>query len=432
MPYELVDEEIKTPESTLGYGLRTGARTLARAGEAVAGLPGDILSGIMGLGSYASGGIIPSMEKIQEKLPFVTPPPTSQQIREQGTKHYTGEYLEPQSPFEESYDQIIGDATQMLLPGIGKGKVLTKIGGALAKSTLGNVAQWATENVTGSKLLGDVAKIGAIGLANSFGGRKAIENIKNEKYDLAKKALPETPIIDAAPELKTFNEFSQNFTRGAIKDKNWFKDQITDMKEMIGDSNIVDIKGVIDLKKQWNELLNDSSLSANQSRFLKHGIKNLKNIIKRFGKDEPEFYKNFLEGEELTAALRSSNIVQDVMAKHPSLQKYNKNPIIKNLFGLGMAGSLGYGVAKGIIGLPVAAAVGTTALGVREAAKAYQLLTKSPIARRYYKNAISAGLNNDIKAMTKDLSKLDKATKQFSTEPESTNQPKARYELVED
>jgi len=126
-----------------GY-LQAGLRKVARAGEAAGGLPGDILSGAFGLGNYATGGAVPTYEKIQEKLPLSLP--TSTQTRE-SLKKVTGGYLEPEEGKDSFLDNVVSDLATFLTPaGSGKAKVgKAALKAAGIKAFGGNIAAKGAE-----------------------------------------------------------------------------------------------------------------------------------------------------------------------------------------------------------------------------------------------------------------------------------------------
>ena len=118
--YELVDAQPEVNnaiEESLPASLgRNAARTVARAGESIVGLPADIASSIFNVASELTGGLIPpnTYEKFQQESIFPWPK-TSHQYRETVTKPLTGEYLEPKSGTEEGWDQIVDTAAPLLL-----------------------------------------------------------------------------------------------------------------------------------------------------------------------------------------------------------------------------------------------------------------------------------------------------------------------------
>lgn len=424
MRYDLLEELPNTSqnESTLGYIGRTGARTLARAGESIAGLPGDIVSGVTGLVNYG----VNKLTGLQGPLEDIGLP-TSEGIRKNVTQRLTGDYLEPQGSGEEFYDQIIGDAASLLVPLKGKVPFAKAVGGALARSAIGNTAQWAAEKVTDSPLVGVGAKIGAMALASTAGGRKELGNLKNQSYKDAFSKIPEKAKFNFNPEKQKLEKLANTISKGDRPDKKFILERFQAIDNVSPEIGRAGIKDMIDLKQDWNKYLSDPSLSKSSRDSIKQAVGIVNDGIKRYGLKNPEFFKPYQVAEELTGALQSTNYVQKVLAKHPALRDKVNNPILQKF----LWGGAFYGV--GHASIPALAGVGATALTAKETAKAYQLLSRSPVAQRYYKDVIEATFKNDVKAIAKNLSKLDKVANrfEFTDEEESPQQSNDRYEFID-
>src|SRR5574337_1280242 len=116
--YEIIDEQgnpSQQEESLLGSGLRNLLRTDVRIGESLLGTPGDIQSGLLGLGNLG-------LQKLTGKRPLpekILPLPTTEEIRGITSKasqylpeEYRG-YVEPQTPQQESFDEFSQDLTSL-------------------------------------------------------------------------------------------------------------------------------------------------------------------------------------------------------------------------------------------------------------------------------------------------------------------------------
>lgn len=416
MKYELLEDLPNTSvgESTAGYIGRTGARTLARGTESILGLPGDIASGLRGLANYG----INKLTGEKNVIPNI-PLPTSENVREYVTKPLTGEYLEPQGNGEEFYDQIIGDAASLLIPLKGKVPFVKAIGGALTRSAAGNTAQWAAEQVTDSPLVGATAKIGAMALAGTYGGRKELTKLKDQSYKKAYSNIPAKAKFDFRPEKQKIDKLSQSLLKGDRPDKKFILDRLNAIDNVV-EGGKGSIQQAINLKQDWNKYLSDPSLSRSSRDYIKQAVGIVNDGIRRYGKTNPKFLKAYQTAEELTGALQSTNYIQKALSKHPALRDHVSNPLIQKLLWGGAF------AATSQTSVPALVGAGATALGIRESAKVYQLLSRSPIAQKYYKDVVQSVLKNDTKAIAKNLSKLDKVANDFDFD-ESVD---ARYELV--
>lgn len=427
MPYELLEEAPVAPqdESTLGFLGRTGARGAARAGEAVLGLPGDIASGALNLANYGISKVTGKPGPIPE-LPL----PTSGAIRRNITQPLTGEYLEPQGSGEEFFDEIIGDAATLLVPLKGKVPFGKAVGGALARSAAGNTAKWAAETVTDSPLVGAGAKIGAMALAGTLGGRQELNKLRGDSYKDAFAKIPEKAKFNFSPEKQELEKLAKTLTKGDRPDKAFMLDRFRSINNITNKAGKGSIEEAIQLKQDWNKHLADPSLPKASRDGLKQAVGILNEGIGRYGKTNPEFFKPYKIGEELTGALQSTNFVQKVLSKHPYLQDNVRNPIVQKLL---WGGAL-YGAGRA--GVPAIAGIGAAAIGAKEAAKTYQLISRSPVAQRYYKDAVQSALKNDIKSLGRNLSKLDKAADDYmSKHPDfdfiGSEEPAGRYQFVD-
>ncbi len=411
MAFKILDEQPdKLPESKLGYLGRSGARGVARGIESVLGLPGDIASGIRGL-SKAAGianvtgetyGVKPSAEN--DRLPI----PTSEDIKKHGTQRLTGEYLNPRTSGEESFDEIVGDAAAIFSPVKGKIPFAKSIVKALGKSAIGNAAKWGAEKVTGSPLVGAAAKIGSMALASSLGGRNALKTLEKQSYDKAFGSINDKTKFNFRPEKVKFDKIKKMIQKGDKPNKQFLLDRVNAFENILGKgSSKASIEEAIELKRGWNEYLLDPFLSSKSKKALKGLVGTVNEGINRFGSKNKAFGEPFKIADELHGALQSSNFVQKFLSKSPLVQDTIKNPVVKHLlFGGAVTGAQALGFPK------IAAGAGAI-YGASELAKQAQLLIKSPTARKYYKEIIQDSLKNDTRALAKNLKGLEKEADKF-------------------
>lgn len=209
-----ITNRVETPdqqEGNLEWGLRGAGRTIARAGEAAAGLPGDIANTIDAGRVYAS-----NLDRTSEKpndfdwqlfektgMPeFLQPEakpvnyPGSEFIKENVTRPLTGSYLEPRTSGEKTYDRFVQEATDLINPifgGLKKGttaaQALTKIGKGIGLSALGNLGSVAVQNLGASKEAAEYGKLGFYMLSDLYGVKDSLKNLKKDSYTKAKEAI---------------------------------------------------------------------------------------------------------------------------------------------------------------------------------------------------------------------------------------------------
>lgn len=400
MPYKLVENDpIGQQESALEFIGRTGARSAARGAESILGLPGDVIGGVLGLANAGIGAVTGKESPLPSKLLV----PTSEDIRTYVTKPLTGEYLEPRGSWEKFADDIVGDAATIFMPAKGKIPFGKAVLGAFGRSAVGNTSKWAAEEVTGSPLIGGAAKIGSMALAGTFGGRKELGKIKNKSYEDAFSKVPPKTSFDITPEKNKLDKLLNSIKRGDKPEKDFLVGRLESINNIAKHPDKAQIREIIDLKQDWNKHLSDPKLSSASRSILGKSVGILNEGIGRYGASNPEFFEPYKIGEELTGALKSTNYFQKMLNKHPYIQESVKNPVVKALF------YFGSGAGAKEVGLQGALGIGAAALGAKESAKMYQLLFKSPFARRYYKGAIEAALKNDSSALLKNMVGLDKA-----------------------
>lgn len=189
-------------ESGLGMATRTGARTLARAGETIAGTPGNLLSLALNAGNWVTGKKIPGSETIQEYA-------TSEGIKKHVTEGLTGEYLKPQGKGEEYWDEFVGDTAGLLVPFLGTaakgGKTLAMAGKALGKAAaVAGVAQGAghaTEKLFDSPIAGTGVKLGVTLLGTTALGSKLLSTAVKDRYETADKLAKELNLSGSTDKL---------------------------------------------------------------------------------------------------------------------------------------------------------------------------------------------------------------------------------------
>lgn len=401
---------------TLPWLDRSGARTLARVAESIAGLPGDISAGVLGLANIG-------LEKATGKRNILPPQlaPTSEDIREYITKPLTGESLEPQNEYEKFYDDIIGDAAAILVPV--KGKIPFKQLGSQALRSLGiaaagNTGKILAEQFTDNPIITSGAKVGSMLLASLKGGRPKLEQMEKSFYEEAERGHPDITTSYIKPAENKINRIIKSLEKGDRTDKDFLLERFNKFTPLV-DNGVADMKELINLKTGWNDYIGNPKIPIKTRNFLKRGVGILNESINKYGKRNPKFGIPWKKAEELHGALRSTNYVAEFLSKHPLLEKSMSNPIIKyGLFG----GLVHKGI--GLTSLPWLAAAGAGLYAGKEGFKFLNLVTKSPIAAKTYKEFIKHSLMNDTKAVARDLATLNKEADKYD---ESSN----LYEIIQ-
>lgn len=426
MRYQFIDEANNQQESTLGTLGRGLARTGARVGEAVAGLPGDVVSGALGLGNLGSriltGSEIPGVSTAQEYLP------TSQKIREKVTEPLTGEYLKPRGGFEETLDTLVGDVASLLTPvGIAsKGAALT--GRALGKTALKAAGAGLVGKGVGEFFgpeAGAIAKGVTLGLGSTAFGRKALTKQMNTDYGAADFAIPhKARLKDISLRTKIGHDIKV-ISKGVSPNKDSMLNVLEGVKKNFAKDGTIGVKDVWSLKRNVNEWLRDPQIERSVKNQLAKTVGDLNQSLGKYAQTNSEFSVPFYRAEELYKGLNDASQLSQFLQKNATVQKALQHWAPLSFAGTVLTRGLGVPVGTALKGLGVS---GAAAIGAREAVKFGELFAKNPTARKFYIHAVKASAIGDAAAAAKNLKAFDQAAATF--EQQSGTQEQGRYEFL--
>lgn len=412
------------PEGAGQKLLRGGLRTAARVGESALGLPGDIASGTLGLGSYLTGGAIPSYEEVQEALPVSLP--TSQDIRQKVTQGLTGEYLEPQNKVENFIDNVVGDLVGFMAPG----KILTKakwlkgpalkaaqfllpsegagLTAAARRSFASNLAGLATEEITGSKSLGAGAKALTILGSNLYGGRGAIEKLKDQKYATVRDILDKEKPVIKAPQIR---ELEQELWK-ASETKLIGSDSKKSLQDLAKSLEATMFYQNAPVETLWNvrTSLRDEMRNGKLDHVKPQAYKvekELTNLLNEYGSENKLFGQALSEGDALTQGLYASSGITRALDKY-SVQDVVESKMAKLILGIG-----------GVKTIPMTAAGLVARKAAKEASKAFDLVTSNTVVRKYLTDTYRAAFNENKAATIKAARNLDRAIRHIEKKEEA-------------
>lgn len=444
------------PEEPKQSGFAEGARILgglaSRAGERIAGFPGDISSlsesvsrGARAAGSWLTGGAISTEDEMQQwqkeqaralaeqtGVPFnentdfgYRQLPTSSELREYN-KSLTGDTFEPKSELEDFGQELTSDIVGFLtdrftgkpnIPFSGSLKRAVKIAGA------GNLGKQAIKRLTGSEGAGDAVKIGTMIVGSMLGNKQQLREFEEKIHPLMREGALGLE-GSAKPYETMINEFieTNNLGRGLknLGTKRDVMDVIDEIRTTFKDGkfNIGEgmetLKNLYDMGYRGGNLRNGRQLT-DAGREVVQGLAGkfadqLRKSVSRF----PKLKSMWQPIQDLTSGLNASGVVEDFAKKNFNVFN-NVNPLTAAAFGLG--GSLIGGALKGVVGGPIGATVGALGgLAVNEGSKLAKLLMKSSIARKHYSNALQAAFNNNATAFGKAVEQFNKTVEQYEPE----------------
>jgi hypothetical protein len=392
MPYEIYDspEEMRSespykPQVSKGlkYGVRTGLRTAARAGEAALGLPGDIAS--TGLSLLNKAVNVPHLETIQGVLP------TSSNIKENVTKRLTGEYLEPQTKGEELYDDIVSDIASLMLPIGGKIPFKRAIGTALG----GNLAGFLTKKITGSEIAGEGVKIGTMLLGSSAGGRRALTKQMKKSYPVSEAlAKGEKLNIEGVP--RKLKEFKRELRLAPEDVQKHLAPEVASIEKEISRGQVSLGTGV-KLKKKINSAYENAPKGSDHYLNELNGI--MKSSIKKGSKIYPEFMKEFTKADDIATGLKRASEATQFLNKYINKSTIGSPLVLGLLFHVFKPlSNTAIGVGSGLLG---------SAIAGRELFRTLDFLKNSKEAQKYYAKIMKNALIGNAATLAKDVAKLD-------------------------
>jgi len=410
MPFELI-EESSTPQQSSGIGQTIGrnlVRGAARAAEAVAGLPGDILSSGLGLGNLGVSALTGSPSEAVSKLQKgVSNTITSGALRKNITERLLPEeYSQPSGKIESFLDDIVSDVTSLLT-----GKV--PLGQSLLRSFAGNISQEAVKALGGGDTAQVAAKLGAMTLAGVPGTRKSIEKFANTAYGNVEKGIKGKK-VSADSLFKVAEKIHDSAGSSPHSDliKKQAK-QVLDSIEKVGGKRIISADKAWNIGKDNNAWLRNKNIPEGAAPYLGELVEASKNATRDAAKSAGVI-TDFNAAEEIWKGLRNRSAIGSFLDKHVKIDSI-KNPLTKALLfhqGLSILGPKG-----------VALGVGAAYVS-REASKLYDLLSQSKAAQRIYGDVIVNALKGNSAALIKNVARLDKEI----SRAEGHN--KGRYELL--
>lgn len=418
-PVGKIDEGIKTTlpgteESPIGTLARGAVRTGARVAENVASGAADLASAGLGLANWATGGAIPTYEKIQEKLPVSLP--TSTEIKDKLSKITSG-YTDPQSGTEEFLDNIVSAATSFLAPGkligpfskairsLGAGEKAAKVASHVALPFSGSMSVGKALKLIGAqeagKFTGEMAgfetpgQIATGALFSVLAGTKGFRNNLEALRDANKKAANNLFSKDRIDVLKPYikiNKIRDDISLSAHPAKKVIEDIAQDaMTELSHKAEVDSTIAVNDLIKAKENLNKHYKLATTE---MVQGAKHLPESARPELGDMIRILNASISeaGEKNLPAGKAYAIYTDL---HRGLVKIDQaREFIKDNMSLSMKNKTG----------PLKALIWG---GPQEYARAVASLMKKPEAQQLYKRMIANAVQKNARAVAKDAVHLN-------------------------
>lgn len=401
-PFDFSQYQPKEPPTKLEEFTRHAVRTGSRIAETVAGFPGDVVN----FAKFISESL-PTPPKSLRGKPSVVQEygkkgleliPSSNDIKEMSS-YLTSGFTDPKGAVEELGDDITSLATSLLIPSKDPTKfksLLKSLGAAAATKGVGK----GVESLGGGEKMQAGAEIGTLFLTGLL-GKKTADKFVGEQYQKAKSQIPKGTMLDTTKLASSLEGIEKDLSRGiSTSTKNEVKGAISELRAKAS-GGAMPAEEIIESYHNINERLTSKKLfdelSTGERKILKHRYDTFKDSINeeisKYGKKNPEFYKDWRNANQAFATIaqskKVSNFLQDKLGKMP---KY-------------LTGSL---AAELLFGHPYAAgAMGTSAMSVKTGELLYRI-SKSPKLRQHYLNVISEASKENLPGVIKNLKFLNK------------------------
>lgn len=396
------------------------ARTAARGVETLIGLPGELreVSKVAGdwLGDKARAvlGKEPLSEEekqyIREELKpgdwnfigkLVEALPTSRDVRENVTRRFTGDYLEPQNKAEAFADEVAQDFAALAIPVKGKVPFARALGSSLIANAGAEIAgEFAGEEAK------NYTKLGLLFATGMIGHRKGgVKNYINELYSDMEAQVPEGARISSKSLQSKLNQIESALRKGdpgALSKQEAFK-KIEAIRNKISGQEI-SLDEVLQLTKDTNEaIFSRPELKRAQNKL--YDIRGaLHDTTRQYGSENASFLEKWKEANQAYAATELSKKVGSWVKRNIKPRDY-----VHAAAALGLEGAF--------FGAPTA--IGTAALvPTAYTAEIMRRIAKSPALRRYYTNTVTNSLKQNKGGFVRNIKMLnDGLEKSIQAEP---------------
>jgi len=413
-PRGLIPELIKSTPDIAKEGLRQHARVMARGIESSVGLPGDTIDFFTNGAIDVFEGLFGYSPKFRqfmvgEKTPMVgSKLPTSEDIRDT-IKMGTGETLEPRNAFESRMDSILGDLGALLTPIPGpkaiKGK--TPLKGISPARALGTTigANLVAEGMNqldfgeGSQAAGKIGTMFALSLMN----RKGARQYAGELLNAAEESLSADAMVSAKKLVIENNKLLKQMEKGLpLANKEAIRKNILAIESKVTGGKI-NAKELTQINRDLNELIYELAGGPEELKRARTALlplkKNIQESIKEVGKENPEFYKLWKDGNRAWAGVQASNRISDFISRQ-GLDLGKLDPKTKAIV---LASS-------GITGKAINVATTQVARG----AEVLHQVMGDPVLRKFYMNMVQDGLKENATGYIKNLHRLDAELKKIN------------------
>lgn len=401
-------------ESFLQSGIRHTARTASRAGEVIAGLPGDIHAGLGHVAGYVRKKLSPITGESPEEVENIVqqrieefPLPTSEKLRKKSIELTKG-YTEPKSEAESFTDELAQDFTSLISSGAGKTWV-KGIKRAASLTGIGQAAKQTAKIVGGKESDQELAKSAAI-FVSSLIDPKRVSNYWKDQYKKAENLIPQGALTEAKSLENNLLHMKKNLSKGTLAPSEKFVvDEIDKILPKISNGKIApdEVQATIrsineKIQGLYKEMEKGQSVRA---KTLINDVNNqLSKTLENYGKVNPEYYQAYKNAQDAFLANVQSRKLSNLMSKHSGWTKaIIASPVAGQLFALNVPGAVSTAAGIGL---------GYSGLKSVEALTRMVLSSNKPGLRNLYLQTLNSALKENSPQFIRNLGKLDKEMRQ--------------------
>jgi len=373
-------------------------RSLSRAAETVAGIPGDVAE----LAASLPSEKMPGLKRLQEAgESFRKVFPTSGELKDFSEK-VSGGFTKPQSKTEEISDEIVSDIASLGSGGMSLARVL-------AISAISQMAKQFTGMVSKNEKAPEIAKMGTMFLSSMINPKRTATFVKT-LYEDAKSLVPKEAAVASKPLLSEIKSLEKTLAKGGVQPASYgpAKKAASELKTVLSKKTIpVEdlLQAKVNINEELGKIWQTADLDKVGKRTARRELLNVQGVvqkgIKEYGLKNPEFLTKYKAADAAYAAEKSSKKAMDFIKKTSKTLKFSALAGGTEL-GLILAGQGAYAPAAAVAGI-----------GAFKAGEPLVRFMKDPSWRRYYTKSIVSALNENKAATAKNLAKLNKRTEQL-------------------
>lgn len=367
----------------LGEKIGRGARKLAGKRELTENEINDIRSQIS-----ENPGLFGKISKLL---------PSSQDLKS-FSEAYTDGFTAPQGYWEEFGDDVLSLGTSLLM-GAKDPTKFKNLAKAVFKSSTAKGAGLAAEGLGATPETKNKVEMGTLILSSLLNRRLANETISS-RYKAANEALKDKPVIGVSKLEKDVSKLQEQFSKGLKGQSEVKKTALNTLEELENKiaSGYVEVEELKEAYKDINEKMRSKKLFADlasgEKKQMRKALSEVNSKIydqlEEYGKNNPDFWKNWTEANQANAALSSSKNIVEFLKRNTK----------------GLPGHVATGVAlKLFLGAPTVGAV-AGGLAAFKVGQALHRISTNSVLRKHYLDVIKNASKENLTATANSLSKL--------------------------